>query len=123
GLMAYADPHDGTLTSRIRMDELHRTYQDIALAVEKMHIGEVSDAFPMRNRNGMKACAIIKLKNRIPEHKADITDDFQILTDIVNEKRSEEIVQKWIENKIKTTYVRIKDGWKRSGYKYNWLKE
>ncbi|MBO4730534.1 MAG: peptidylprolyl isomerase, partial [Bacteroidaceae bacterium] len=46
GLMAYADPHDGTLTSRIRMDELHRTYQDIALAVEKMHIGEVSDAFP-----------------------------------------------------------------------------
>ena len=123
GLMAYADPNDGTLTSRIRMDELHRAYQDIALVVEKMHIGEVSDAFPMRNRNGMKACAIIKLKNRIPEHKADITDDFQILTDIVNEKRSEEIVQKWIENKIKTTYVRIKDGWKRSGYKYNWLKE
>ena len=28
-----------------------------------------------------------------------------------------------LENKIKTTYVRIKDGWKRSGYKYNWLKE
>ena len=123
GLMSYISAEDGGLTSRIRMDELHRAYQDIALVVEKMHIGEVSDAFPMRNRNGMKTCAIIKLKNRIPEHKADITDDFQILTDIVNDKRSEEIVQKWIENKIKTTYVRIKDGWKRSGYKYNWLKE
>ncbi|MBP5360426.1 MAG: peptidylprolyl isomerase [Bacteroidaceae bacterium] len=123
GLMATTSAEDGTLTSRIRMDELHRAYQDIALAVEKMHIGEVSDAFTMRNRNGMPACAIIKLKNRIPEHKADITDDFQVLTNIVNEKRSEEIVQKWIENKIKTTYVRIKDDWKRSGYKYNWLKE
>lgn len=122
GLMAITG-EDGSLTSRIRMDVLHRAYQDIALKVEKMHIGEVSDAFPMRNRNGMKACAIIKLKNRIPEHKADITDDFQVLTEIVNDKRSEEIVQKWIENKIKTTYVRIKDGWKRSGYKYNWLKE
>ena len=122
GLMAITG-EDGSLTSRIRMDVLHRAYQDIALKVEKMHIGEVSDAFPMRNRNGMKACAIIKLKNRIPEHKADITDDFQVLTEIVNDKRSEEIVQKWIENKIKTTYVRIKDGWKRSGYKYHWLKE
>ena len=122
GLMAYTRKEDGTLTSRIGMDELHRSYQDIAMAVEKMHIGEVSDAFTMRGRNGMKACAIIKLKNRIPEHKADITDDFQVLTDIVNDKRSEEIIQKWIEDKIKTTYVKIKDGWKRSGYRYNWLK-
>ena len=122
GLMAYTRKEDGTLTSRIGMDELHRSYQDIAMAVEKMHIGEVSDAFTMRGRNGMKACAIIKLKNRIPEHKADITDDCQVLTDIVNDKRSEEIIQKWIEDKIKTTYVKIKDGWKRSGYRYNWLK-
>ena len=122
GLMAYTRREDGTLTSRIGMDELHRSYQDIAMAVEKMHIGEVSDAFTMRGRNGMRACAIIKLKNRIPEHKADITDDFQVLTDIVNDKRSEEIIQKWIEDKIKTTYVKIKDGWKRSGYRYNWLK-
>ena len=123
GLMAYTSPEDGTLTSRIRMDELHRNYQDIAIVVEQMHVGEISDAFVMRGRNGMNTGAIIKLKNRIPEHKADITDDFQVLTDIVNEKRSEEIVQKWIEEKIKSTYIRIKDDWKRSGYKYNWLKQ
>lgn len=123
GLMAYVNMEEGNISSRIRMDELHRNFQDIALVVEKMHVGEVSDAFTMRGRNGMKTCAIIKLKDRIPEHKADITDDFQVLTNIVNEKRNEEIVQKWIENKVKTTYVRIKDGWKRSGYKYNWLKE
>ncbi len=122
GLMAYTNPEDRTLTSRIRMDELHRSYQEIALAAEKMHIGEVSDAFTMRGRNGMMTCAIIKLKNRIPEHKADITDDFQVLTNIVNDKRAEEIVEKWIKDKIKTTYIRIKDGWKRSGYRYNWLK-
>ncbi|MCH5179233.1 MAG: peptidylprolyl isomerase [Prevotellaceae bacterium] len=123
GLMAYTSPEDGTLTSRIRMDELHRNYQDVAIVVEQMHVGEISDAFVMRGRNGMNTGAIIKLKNRIPEHKADITDDFQVLTDIVNEKRSEEIVQKWIEEKIKSTYIRIKDDWKRSGYKYNWLKQ
>lgn len=123
GLMAYINPEDGTMTSRVRMDELHRTYQDIAIVVEKMHVGEISDAFVMRGRNGMNTGAIIKLKNRIPEHKADITDDFQVLTDIVNQKRSEEIVKKWIEEKIKGTYIRIKDDWKRTGYQYNWLKQ
>ena len=35
----------------------------------------------------------------------------------------EEIVEEWIKEKIKTTYVSIKDSWKKSGYKYNWLKE
>lgn len=124
GLMAYVSPEDGTMTSRFRMQDLHEQYQDIAKVVETMHVGEVSDAFTMRSRTGMEACSVVKLKNRIPEHKADITDDFQILTDIVNNKRSEQVVQDWIKEKIKTTYIKIKDDWKRpSEYKYNWLKQ
>ena len=123
GLMSYTDYEEGVQTSRFPMDELHRSYQDIAIVVEKMHIGEVSDAFTMRSRSGLKTCAIVRLKNRIPEHRADITDDFQILTNIVNAKRSEEIVDQWIKDKVASTYVSIKDDWKRTGYKYNWLKE
>lgn len=124
GLMVYTSPEDGSMTSRFRMQDLHEQYQDIAKVVEKMHVGEISDAFTMQSRTGMEACSVVKLKNRIPEHKADITDDFQILTNIVNNKRSEEVVQNWIKEKIKTTYIKIKDDWKHPGeYTYNWLKE
>ena len=124
GLMAYVSPEDGTMTSRIRMQDLHEQFQDIAKVVEKMHVGEVSDAFTMRSRTGMEACSVVRLKNRIPEHKADITDDFQILTEIVNNKRSEQVVQDWIKDKIQSTYIKIKDDWKHpSEYRYNWLKQ
>ena len=97
-------------------------HQDVAKVVERLNVGEISKAFEMDANSGMKVCSIVKLKNKIPEHKADITDDFKLLTEIVNEKKSEEIIANWIKEKIKTTYISIKDSWKRTGYKYNWLK-
>lgn len=110
------------IASRIEMNELHRAYQDIAKKVETMKVGDVSDAFLTFNNKGMEIGAIIKLKNRIPEHRADITADFQLLSDIVINKHNEELVNKWIQEKIKTTYIKIKDKWKRDGYQYDWLK-
>lgn len=123
GIMAYKDMYSGTQTSRYELEELHLDHQDIAKVVERMNVGDVSDAFVMEGNNGMKMCAIIKLKNKIPEHRADVMDDFKLLTEIVNDKKSEEKIDEWIKEKIRTTYVSIKDSWKKTGYKYNWTKE
>lgn len=122
GIMASTDMTTGSQSSRYKMDELHYMHQDVAKVVERLGVGEVSNAFVMDANSGMKVCSIVKLKNKIPEHKADVTDDFKLLTEIVKEKKSEEIVEKWVREKIKTTYISIKDGWKKTGYKYNWLK-
>ncbi len=122
GLMSTVDMTTGMQTSRFTMSELHYAYQSIAKQVENMQVGEVSNAFRMQGNKGLMVCSVIKLKNRIPEHKADITADFQLLKGIVDNKRSEDIIENWIKNKISTTYVKIKDDWKRTGYKYNWLK-
>ena len=122
GIMASTDMTTGAQSSRYKMEDLHFMHQDVAKVVERLNVGEISKAFEMDANSGMKVCSIVKLKNKIPEHKADITDDFKLLTEIVNEKKSEEIIANWIKEKIKTTYISIKDSWKRTGYKYNWLK-
>ncbi|MDY3063296.1 MAG: peptidylprolyl isomerase [Bacteroidaceae bacterium] len=123
GIMVSTDFVTRTQSMRYKLEDLHLQHQDVAKMVERMNVGDVSKAFVMEGNNGMKVCSVIKLRNKIPEHRADITDDFKLLTEIVNEKKSEEIVEEWIKEKIKTTYVSIKDSWKKSGYKYNWLKE
>lgn len=123
GLLANKFRSKYEVTSRFQMSELHRVYQDIAKKVETMKVGDVSDAFLTHNSKGLEVGAVIKLKTRIPEHRADITADFQLLSDIVVEKHNEELVNKWIADKIKTTYIKIKDKWKRSGYQYDWLKQ
>lgn len=68
---------------------------------------------------------IVKLKSRTTGHKATIADDYQNLKEIVLEKRRDEVLDKWIREKQKHTYVRIKDNWKNNcTFKYpGWIKE
>ena len=99
---------------------------EIAKVVDKMEVGEISKAFTMIPENtGKEVCVIVKLKSRINGHKATISEDYQRLKDIVLEKRRSEVLDKWIREKQKTTYVRIKDSWKHNcAFKYpGWIKD
>jgi peptidyl-prolyl cis-trans isomerase SurA len=108
-------------TSRFKMADLP---SEIARMVEGMEVGEISKPFQMLDKTGKTQCAVIKLKSRIPAHTATITEDFQILKQIVQEKRSEEFIDKWIREKQRTTYVRINPDWQQCEFKYpGWVKE
>lgn len=120
GLMVNANMQTGVQTSRFQMKNLP---QEVAKVVDKMRIGEVSEPFTMVNNKGIEVCAIVLLKNRYPGHKADITEDFQVLKDIVLQKKQEEKLDQWIKEKQKSTYISIKDGWKKNDFKYpGWIK-
>ncbi len=120
GLMVNANMQTGVQTSRFQMKNLP---QEVAKIVDKMRIGEVSEPFTMVNNKGIEVCAIVLLKNRYPGHKADITEDFQVLKDIVLQKKQEEKLDQWIKEKQKSTYISIKDGWKKNDFKYpGWIK-
>lgn len=113
-------PNAETGTSRFEMGQLP---QEVAVVVDKMNIGEISKAFTMIDiKNGKEKCAIVKLKTRIPGHKATITDDYQRLKAVVLEKLQNEKLQKWIAEKQKTTYVKINEKWKNCDFEYpGWI--
>ena len=91
--------------------------------VEGMKVGDVSTPFEMMNQRGKTVCAIIRLKNRVEGHKAIISEDFQIMKDIVEEKRRNEILHQWVVDKIKSTYVRVNDQYKDCKFEYQgWIK-
>jgi len=88
-----------------------------------MNIGEISKPFVMTNSKNKEVVAIVKLKNRVNGHRATMADDYQTLQDVVAEKLSNEKVENWIREKMKTTYVRINDDWKNCEFKYSgWIK-
>lgn len=120
GLMVFKDRQRYTQTSRFEMKDLN---QDVAKVVSRMHVGEISDPFKMMNDNGQEVCAIVLLKNRIDQHRADITEDFQTLSDIVSERKNEETLENWVKEKQKTTYISIKEGWRDKKFHYpGWVK-
>ncbi len=114
------DSPNGTPTSRFQMKQLPA---DVAKVVEGLQPGEVSNAFRMINEKDQEVCAIVRLKNRIEGHRASMTEDFQRLKDIVYAKRCEEVIDKWIREKQKNTFVRINSDWRNCNFKYpNWIK-
>lgn len=108
-------------TSRFKMAELPT---EIARVVEGLDIGEISKPFTMLDKTGKQQCCIIKLKSRLKAHPATITEDFQVLQKIVEDKRSEEFLNNWIREKQQTTYIRINPEWVNCEFQYpGWVKE
>lgn len=112
-------PNSNTGTSKFEMQELP---QEIARAVDKLNVSEISHPFIMTNSKGKEVCAIVKLKSRIKGHKATLAEDFQVMKSIVLEKKCREMLAKWILEKQKSTYVRINDKWRNCDFKYpGWI--
>lgn len=108
-------------TSRFRMADLPT---EIARVVEGMEVGEISKPFQMLDKTGKTQCTVVKLKSRIPAHSASIAEDFQILRQIVHDRRAEEFIQKWIREKQRSTYVRINPDWQNCEFQYpGWVTE
>ena len=107
-------------TSRFEMKDLPT---EVARQVSQLSVDSVSQPFTMVNSRGKTVCAIVKLKTRTPAHRATIQEDFQVLSNVVLNKRKEEKVRQWVQDKIKSTYVRMDDRYKNCDFEYEgWVK-
>ena len=107
-------------TSRFRMQDLP---QEVARVIDTMKVGQISRPFQMINERGKTVCAIAKLKNRIDGHKATMTEDFQVLKNVVMNKRREELLHNWVVSKIKSTYVLVNQQYRDCEFEYEgWIR-
>lgn len=107
-------------SSRFEMSELP---PEIARHVEKMKVGDISEAFVMKDpKRNKDISVVVKLTNRIDGHRANLSDDYHLLKGMYEDHKSQELLDAWIEKKIKDTYVRIEDGWNTCDFRYSgWL--
>lgn len=98
--------------------------QEVAKTVSAMQPGEISKPFVMVDpKLNREVVALVKLVRRIDGHKANISDDYQTIKDMCENKERDDVLRKWLEEKIKNTYVRIEDGWRNCEFKHKgWVK-
>ncbi|MCM1521880.1 MAG: peptidylprolyl isomerase [Muribaculaceae bacterium] len=108
-------------TSRFNMSQLP---QEVAKVVNEMQPGEVSQAFIMKDpKTTQDIVALVKLTTRIPGHRANLSDDYQLIKRLYEEHRQQEVLDKWLADKIKSTYIRIESGWRDCEFKnQGWIK-
>lgn len=107
-------------TTRFQMSELP---QEVAKKVNNMEVGDISEPFIMKDKRNKDIVAIVKLTDRIPAHKANLSEDYQAIKEMYENDARQKIVKDWIAKKINDTYVKIEDGWNDCEYQHSgWLK-
>lgn len=110
---------DGTI--RFQMSQLP---QEIAKVVDTLQPGEISEPFIMIDpKRSSEIVAIVKLSRRIEPHRANLSDDYQRIKSMYERAAKAKKLKKWLEDKIKDTYIRIEDGWADCQFEHDgWLK-
>lgn len=111
-----------TGSSRFEMQDLP---QEVARHIESMKEGDISEAFIMKDpKRNKDVVAIVRLTKRTDGHRANLSDDYNLLKQMYETHRKDEIISEWVEKKIKETYVRIEDGWDNCDFRYKgWTKK
>lgn len=103
--------------------EMQELPPEIAKVVDTLKVGEISKAFSMVNKDGQEVCIIAKVAEKIDGHRANMAEDFQVLKNVVLQRRKNDKIQQWIQDKIKNTYLYIDDKYKNCQFKYSgWIR-
>ena len=98
-------------------------YQDLAPEIAKqiynLNEGEVSQPFVMMDQTkNREVCAIVRVKRKTDVHRANLTDDFQTIKSMLEQKLSADFIHEWILKKQKTTYIQISPEWQGCEFEF-----
>jgi len=102
-------------------------YQDLAPEIAKqiyaLKEGDISQPFVMMDQTkNREVCAIVKVKKKTDVHRANLTDDFQTIKSMLEQKLSAEFIHNWILKKQKSTFVQIDPEWQGCDFQYpGWI--
>lgn len=96
---------------------------DIAKQVYNMQVGEISKPFVMMDKQrNREICAVVRLRSRTDVHRANLTDDFQVIRRMLEQKLSVEFLDQWIRRKQTEVYVQIDPEWSGCDFQYpGWI--
>jgi peptidyl-prolyl cis-trans isomerase SurA len=91
--------------------------------IQELKEGEVSKVLTEQDRQGKSKYKLMMVKDRTDEHVADFSKDYLKIKELaLNEKRFK-VIDKWQQEKIMDTYIKITDTYKDCVFNSNWLKK
>ncbi len=93
-----------TNSSTFELDELPtKDYYTI----RNMAVGELSEPYESTDSKGKTCYKILHLKTRTEPHRANLSQDYILLQNMALQKKNNEVLKEWFEEKRATTYIRV----------------
>lgn len=92
-------------TTKFFVDELGADYRPLSTLEE----GDISKPFQTYDDSGNLICKIVVLTNKIPQHTANLENDYSYLVDVATSIKTSEYYTKWLNKQKAKMYVRIEE--------------
>jgi peptidyl-prolyl cis-trans isomerase SurA len=102
------------------MDELE---PQVSFVINKLEVGQISAPVPARTEEGKDGYRLIKLKSRVEPHRANLADDYSLITNYALEQKKEQKIIDWVNNNVGNAYIMIIDDYKDCNFDYQWFPE
>jgi peptidyl-prolyl cis-trans isomerase SurA len=93
----------------------------IFFVVDKLKVGDVS-APVLTTERGKQDYRVYYLKSRTNPHKANLDDDYARIQELALDQKKMAMVDEWIVNKLKTTYIAIMGDYRNCEFQHKWIK-
>jgi peptidyl-prolyl cis-trans isomerase SurA len=77
------------------------------IVIRDLKVGEISKPYETKDEKGNSVYKVIRLKSRTEPHRANLKQDYELLKQMTTLKKQNDIVDEWVAEKIKSTYLRI----------------
>ncbi|MCL2168172.1 MAG: peptidylprolyl isomerase [Lentimicrobiaceae bacterium] len=72
------------------------------------------------DEDGVLAYRLIYLKSKVAPHKANLTEDYDVIKNAALEEKKNIAIEKWIKNKVKVTSIKLDEKYKSCDFVIRW---
>jgi peptidyl-prolyl cis-trans isomerase SurA len=103
--------------------EIQEVDRSVYFSIENLKVGGISNPMIFTSVDNKQGYRILKLLSRSEPHRANLEDDYQQIEQYALMKKQDEILSKWVEEKIQDSYIRLNDSYLDCEFRYNWVKK
>lgn len=85
--------------------------------------GDLTEVFEDTNAQQRKSVNLVRVNEVIPAHQLDINTDYERIKALALNKKKNEMVEKWVNEKLPETFISIDNRYDSCSFKTNWNKE
>nr|WP_233702001.1 peptidylprolyl isomerase [Kaistella palustris] len=114
----------GVLTAEDGSDKLEKLNlpPTIAYQIAGLNKGDITEVFEETVPQDRKAVSIVKIDDVIAAHQLDIATDYDRIKQMALNKKKNEMVEKWVKEKLPNVFISINDRYKNCTFKTDWRK-
>lgn len=95
-------------------------FKNLPFVISRLAVGDVSDPVPMTTNENKDAYRLVTVKKKMAAHRANLQDDYSLIRNWALNKKKQEAIGKWVEEKAKKAYIRLDENFSDCNFFYDW---